>query len=72
MALFFYDEGLRVGDNILTVNNQDVTQMNAGEFTRFLRTSAQNADARSQPLVLEVTRDDVYPSSPTSNTSVGR
>ena len=70
--LLFYDEGLRVGDNILTVNNRDVTQMNAGEFTRFLRTSVQNADARGQPLVLEVTHDDVYPPSPTSNTSFGR
>jgi hypothetical protein len=34
--------------------------MGSVEFNQFLRTSAQDADARGDPLVLEVTNKDSY------------
>lgn len=50
------------------MNRQDVTQMSASEFTRFLRTAVQNIDARGQPLVLDIRHDRADPSSLASNT----
>lgn len=65
-------KGLRVGDIILSVNNQDVTRMNADDFTKFLRASAQNADAIGQPLVLEVTHDETYQTPLASSAAIKR
>jgi len=51
---------MRVGDYILTINNQEVQNMDKDEFNKCLRTSAKSAESRGDPLVLEVTSEDSY------------
>jgi len=52
---------MRVGDYVLTINNQEVQNMDKDEFNKCLRTSAKSAESRGDPLVLEVTSEDSYP-----------
>jgi hypothetical protein len=42
----------------MSVNGNDVQHMGQVEFNQFLRTSAQDADARGEPLILEVISDE--------------
>jgi hypothetical protein len=57
---FYFFQGLRVGDYILTVNNQTVENMNGDEFKQFLRTSTQNVNKYGNRLLLEVINEDSY------------
>ena len=46
--------------------------MNAAEFTQLLRIAAQSADARGQPLVLEVIHDEATQLPPSVSAPVER
>jgi hypothetical protein len=51
---------MRVGDYVLTINNQEVQNMDKQEFKRYLESSGRSAESRGVPLVLEVTSEGSY------------
>jgi hypothetical protein len=63
---------MRVGDYILTINNQEVQNMDKGQFDQCLRSSAKTAESRGNPLVLEVTSGDSYARSTTPDVTPPR
>jgi C-terminal processing protease CtpA/Prc len=53
-------QGLRVGDYILRVNNQNVEHMNPSEFNYLMQNLVRNDSTRDGNLLLEVMDEDTY------------
>ena len=58
MILFFYFQGLYVGDYISSVNNQNVESMGGPDFNKLMRSSAEHIKHTGRSLLLEVIRED--------------
>ena len=56
---YYYFEGLRVGDYIISFDGKSVQHMNGDEFTNFLRVSIIAAEKRNGPLILEVVGEEL-------------
>ncbi|CAF1164166.1 unnamed protein product [Rotaria sordida] len=57
-------QGLPVNYNIIAINNQNVEDMSAAEFKKYLNTSSRYAQENDKPLLLEVIGDKSSPRNP--------
>ncbi|CAF3687692.1 unnamed protein product [Rotaria sp. Silwood1] len=54
------EQGLRVGHNIIAINNQNVQHMNATEFKQFYRAACKRAYENDDSLDLEIIDEDLH------------